>query len=201
MRANFTAQPESSKDFTIATYLKSLNLISVILFYSSRLIMPADFELRSENHIIDSWQFQRLLRRSRAWLEENEHYREPYDILIAIGEQGRSPYEQELIQDFDDQENQELGDQEYDGSGRPINLRSERIARDQVRAANEVLETAGIIEEYSTVKKREAKTRRLKEEESRAGLRLLDYGRYSLQMGTWGIVGLRRRIMVRLNFR
>ena len=162
--------------------------------------MPADFELRSENHIIDSWLFQRLLHRSRAWLEANEHYRELYNILIAIDEQGRSPYEQDLIQDFDDQENQEHGEQEYDESGRPINIQSERIARDQVRAANEVLETAGIIEEYSTVKKREAKARKLKEEESRAGLRLLDYGRYSLQMGTWGIVGLRRRIMVCLTF-
>lgn len=110
--------------------------------------------------------------------------------------QGRSPFESDLIQNPNDQESEELSDQEYDGAGRPINRWSERIARDQVRAANEVLETAGIIEEYATVKKREAKARKLKEEESRAGLSLLDYGRYSLYLGTWGIIGLRRRIMV-----
>jgi hypothetical protein len=65
-----------------------------------------------------------------------------------------------------------------------------------VRAANEVMQVTGIVED-SAVAKAEAKlNKQRKNEETFTGLRLMEFGRASLVGGVWGVLGLRRRILV-----
>jgi hypothetical protein len=119
--------------------------------------------------------------------------------LLSDLHQGRSPYESGLHHDesYEGRYFASEGEQDYDHAGRPINSASERFANDQVRAANEVLETAGIIENTLIVKAKELRLAQLKDRESGSGLGVLGLARESLVFGVWGVCGLPKRIMVR----
>lgn len=92
------------------------------------------------------------------------------------------------------------GGQQYNDHGRPINPETKRRERENVRAANEVMQVTGVVED-SIAAKAEAKAyKQRKNEETFIGLRLMEIGRASLVGGVWGVLGLRRRILVSNQF-
>jgi len=101
---------------------------------------------------------------------------------------GRSPYEEEVIQTSGIN-----NDQQYNSQGRPRRPETRRRERIQVRAANEVVSVTGLIEDHRQ-KDKESTNERLRE--TFAGLRLMEVGRGIFVAGTWGVLGLRRRILV-----
>lgn len=110
-------------------------------------------------------------------------------------EQGRSPYDEEVIMPPAEPGVVQDG-QQYDDRGHPINPRTRQWMRDYVRASNEVMQAAGIIEDTSEIRARETKLEaRLKRDNDR-GLRRLEVGRVVFIAGIWGVCGLRRRVMV-----
>lgn len=88
--------------------------------------------------------------------------------------------------------------QQYDEHGHPINPETKRRQREQTRASNEVMQATGVVEESSVTKAKEKALKAEQEKETLMGLRLLEIGRASFVGGVWGVLGLRRRIMVRL---
>jgi len=68
--------------------------------------------------------------------------------------------------------------------------------RDHVRASNEVMQAAGIIEETADVQARDKIFENTINEETVIGYRRLEIGRVLLVAGVWGVCGLRRRILV-----
>jgi hypothetical protein len=68
--------------------------------------------------------------------------------------------------------------------------------RDHVRASNEVMQAAGIIEETADIQARDKIVENNLRQETEVGLRRLEFGRVLLVAGVWGVVGLRRRILV-----
>jgi hypothetical protein len=68
--------------------------------------------------------------------------------------------------------------------------------RDHVRASNEVMQAAGIIEETADVQARDKAFEETLQRETEMGLRRLEVGRVLLVAGVWGVCGLRRRVLV-----
>jgi hypothetical protein len=69
--------------------------------------------------------------------------------------------------------------------------------RDHVRASNEVMQAAGIIEETAQIRAREKELDQTITDETEMGLRRLEIGRVLLVAGVWGVIGLKRRVLVR----
>ncbi len=88
--------------------------------------------------------------------------------------------------------------QRYDGHGRPINPETRQRMRDHIRASNEVMQAAGIIEETADVRARDKAFEETLNRETEMGLRRLEIGRVLLVAGVWGVCGFRRRILVSL---
>ncbi|KAH8598219.1 hypothetical protein B0O99DRAFT_684264 [Bisporella sp. PMI_857] len=109
---------------------------------------------------------------------------------------GRSPYEDEVIQTYDVQDEDGIQQQRYNYRGHPRNPETKRRERAQVRAANEVMEVTGIVEDHRLAKRKALKETQEKLEETYMGLKLLELGRLSLIGGVWGVLGLRRRILL-----
>jgi len=107
---------------------------------------------------------------------------------------GRSPYEEGVVQSPG--ANGTTVEQQYNSQGRPRRPETRRRERVQVRAANEVVSVTGLIEDHRQ-KDQESTNERLKE--TFAGLRLIEAGRGVLVGGTWGVLGLRKRILVCIN--
>jgi hypothetical protein len=61
------------------------------------------------------------------------------------------------------------------------------------------MQVTGIIEETSAAKAKEKAQKDDLTEEQRIGKRLLKGGREMLVGGVWGVIGLRRRILVRIS--
>jgi hypothetical protein len=57
----------------------------------------------------------------------------------------------------------------------------------------------GIVEDAIAAKSKARASRQQKNVDTLAGLRLMELGRASLVGGVWGVLGLRRRILVRLH--
>lgn len=89
--------------------------------------------------------------------------------------------------------------QQYDSRGRPMNRETMQQSRNLVRASNEVLAAAGIIETEEGFRKRDVekiKERDAREEDIQKAYRRRAYGQVALTSGVWGACGLRRRIEV-----
>jgi hypothetical protein len=65
-----------------------------------------------------------------------------------------------------------------------------------VRAANEVMQVTGVVEDSLTAKIKANEYQAEKNEETLNGIRAMEYGRAVLVGGIWGVLGLRRRILV-----
>lgn len=88
--------------------------------------------------------------------------------------------------------------QRYDDRGHPVNYETRQRMRDHVRASNEVMQAAGIIEETADIQARDKVVEDALNEEMEMGLKRLEIGRVVLVAGVWGVCGLRRRILVSL---
>ena len=65
-----------------------------------------------------------------------------------------------------------------------------------MRAANEVMQATGVVEDAKTALIKVKKATTEKHKETFTGLRLMEVGRAALVGGVWGVLGLRRRILV-----
>ena len=115
---------------------------------------------------------------------------------LVIWALGRSPYEDEVIDTSDGHDHGDVRVQEYNHRGHPRNPETRRRERAQIRAANEVMEVTGIVQDFTKVKAKSLDYMREGIEETYTGMSLLEVGRVVLVGGVWGVLGLRRRILV-----
>jgi hypothetical protein len=115
--------------------------------------------------------------------------REPADLY-----QGRTRYEDEVIQAPEGGAGP--NGQQYNEHGYPRNPETRRREREHVRAANEVMQVTGVVEDSIVAKKKLLEYKEKKIEDTFTGLRLMEIGRAVLVGGVWGVLGLRRRILV-----
>lgn len=88
--------------------------------------------------------------------------------------------------------------QRYTSNGRPRNPETRRREREHVRAANEVMQVTGIVEDSIAARVKQKEALHMKNYETLMGLRLMEGGRAALVAGVWGVLGLRRRVLVSL---
>ncbi len=65
-----------------------------------------------------------------------------------------------------------------------------------MRAANEVMQVTGVVEDTLAAREKAAQYIAEKNNETSIGLRMMDACRMTFIGGTWGVIGLRRRILV-----
>jgi len=65
-----------------------------------------------------------------------------------------------------------------------------------VQAANEVMQVTGVVEDSRAAKAKMKASNDDRLEETFTGLRFMEVGRPLLVAGVWGVLGLRRRILV-----
>jgi len=113
-------------------------------------------------------------------------------------QQGRSPYDEQLVTPPNVQEGGDVirTGQRYDDRGHPVNSETRQRMKDHIRASNEVMQAAGIIEETADVRARDKAFQETLQRETEMGLRRLEVGRVLLVAGVWGVCGSRRRILV-----
>lgn len=113
--------------------------------------------------------------------------------------QGRGPYEDHVVDWAGDGNppNNNNG-QIYNEHGHPRNPETRRREREAVRSANEVMQVTGVVEDLKIAREKAFKFMDEKNHETYTGLRLMELGRASLVVGVWGVLGLRRRILVRI---
>ncbi|KAI9046450.1 hypothetical protein LZ554_009199 [Drepanopeziza brunnea f. sp. 'monogermtubi'] len=114
------------------------------------------------------------------------------DSLTAMA-LGRGHYEEEVVDTGPlDPHNSQM----YDRKGYPRNPQTRRHERDQVRAANEVMQVTGVVEDALAAQLKAHESMLEKNEETLTGLRLMEVGRAVLVAGVWGVMGFRRRILL-----
>jgi len=106
---------------------------------------------------------------------------------------GRGHYEEEVIWGPEGREPQ---GQQYNARGYPRNPQTKLREKDNVRAANEVMQTTGVVEDAEVAKSKIQAEMAAKNQETFTGLRLMEVGKAALVGGVWGVLGLRRRILV-----
>ncbi|KAI9648730.1 hypothetical protein NHQ30_003370 [Ciborinia camelliae] len=110
---------------------------------------------------------------------------------------GRTPYEDQVIRPPPPDPSGNIGYvQRYDEHGHPRNPETKRRERENIRAANEVMQVTGIVEDLAVVRAAAKLQKTQKIEETIKGLRILEAGRATLLVGVWGIIGLRRRTLL-----
>ncbi|KFY34447.1 hypothetical protein V494_06762 [Pseudogymnoascus sp. VKM F-4513 (FW-928)] len=117
---------------------------------------------------------------------------------LIVSALGRSPYNDELIVNDDPGQSDgtvRIG-QMYDDRGRPINPETTQRTKDLVRASNEVLQAAGIIEPNSDFRARDEALKAAREEDFDKAFRRRTIGGVLLTAGVWGTSGLRRRTLL-----
>jgi len=114
---------------------------------------------------------------------------------LSVWALGRGPYEDELIQTSTEGDNSKSS-QLYNEQGHPRNPETKRREKVQVRAANEVMEVTGIVENRRLLSKQATELRKELQRDGTIGLRLIQTGQIVLVGGLWGVIGLRKRILV-----
>ncbi|KAI0471950.1 hypothetical protein GGR56DRAFT_656241 [Xylariaceae sp. FL0804] len=109
---------------------------------------------------------------------------------------GRSPYDD--VEEGTGQDDPHEPEKQYDSTGRIVNPETKKINRDIIRAHNEVMLVIGVAEpENPGITSAEAESaRRHHQYESRTGNTLMRFGRLVSVAGTWGLHGIRQRILV-----
>ncbi|PQE17835.1 hypothetical protein CJF32_00010982 [Rutstroemia sp. NJR-2017a WRK4] len=107
---------------------------------------------------------------------------------------GRTPYEDLLIQS--DIRDTRPTAQQYDQHGHPRNPETKRRERENVRAANEVMQATGIVEDLTAVRRAARAYREEKDAETYEGLKLMETERAIMVAGVWGVLGFRRRVLL-----
>lgn len=118
-------------------------------------------------------------------------------MLANIEVKGRSPYDEKAVESKNPETKGVVDTtQQFDDRGHPVNQETRQRIRDHVRASNEVMQAAGIIEETSAVRDREISQQLTIRDETEVTVSRLARGRSLLSVGIWGVIGLRRRISV-----
>ncbi|QSZ29823.1 hypothetical protein DSL72_004341 [Monilinia vaccinii-corymbosi] len=109
---------------------------------------------------------------------------------------GRTPFEDQVIRPPQPEplDNNSYV-QRYDEHGHPRNPETKRRERENIRAANEVMQVTGIVEDLTAVRVAADLHDAEKIKETISGLRMLGTGGATLQAGVWGVIGFRRRIL------
>ncbi|KAH8650946.1 hypothetical protein BGZ60DRAFT_191211 [Tricladium varicosporioides] len=107
---------------------------------------------------------------------------------------GRGPYEDEIVEGSGP--GPQSSGQQYNEHGHPRNPETKRREREHVRAANEVMQVTGVVEDSNAAKLKQSQYQIEKNMETLTGLRLMELGRGVLVTGVWGVLGLRRRILL-----
>ncbi|KAI1096736.1 hypothetical protein F5B19DRAFT_434324 [Rostrohypoxylon terebratum] len=109
---------------------------------------------------------------------------------------GRSPYD-DVVQGEGPEDIHEP-EKEYDGLGRIVNSRTKHIIKDVIRAHNEVMLVIGVAEPESTgINMADVELARQHQEyESDTGRTLYQLGASLVILNTWGVLNIRRRILV-----
>ncbi|KAL2068507.1 hypothetical protein VTL71DRAFT_14844 [Oculimacula yallundae] len=116
--------------------------------------------------------------------------RQGYLTAMALG---RGVYEDELIETATEGSQ---STQLYNDRGHPRNPETRRREREHVRAANEVMQVTGVVEDSLAAKEKFTQNMHDKHQELLIGLRFMEIGRAVLVGGVWGVMGLRRRILL-----
>ncbi|KAI1774182.1 hypothetical protein F4818DRAFT_419168 [Hypoxylon cercidicola] len=108
--------------------------------------------------------------------------RSPYDDVVP-GEGEADPHEP---------------DKQYDGTGRIVNPQTKQIIKDVIRAHNEVMQVIGVAEPENGRMDVAAleMAKQYHEYESDTGRTLYQFGSSLGILGTWGVLNIRRRILV-----
>ncbi|KAH9210993.1 hypothetical protein DL95DRAFT_342430 [Leptodontidium sp. 2 PMI_412] len=114
------------------------------------------------------------------------------EYLTAIG-LGRGHYEDEIIETAAEGSQ---STQEYNDRGHPRNPETKRREREHVRAANEVMQVTGVVEDAMAAREKATQMIFDKHQELVLGLRFIEVGRAVLVGGVWGVMGLRRRVLL-----
>jgi len=126
----------------------------------------------------------------------------PQSNLVNIQQidttQGRGHYEEEVIINPEPEPLVGPNPQQYNDRGYPRNPETKRQEREHVRAANEVMQVTGVVEDSQAATQKQHQLKIDKNQETFTGLRLLEFGRAVFIGGIWGVLGLRKRILVRL---
>ncbi|KAG9232624.1 hypothetical protein BJ875DRAFT_73251 [Amylocarpus encephaloides] len=109
---------------------------------------------------------------------------------------GRGPYEKEVVEGTTDERGEKSSGQQYNEHGHPKNPETKRREREHVRAANEVMQVTGIVEDSIAAKAIATESLMSKNRDTLSGIRAMEYGRALLVGGIWGVLGLRRRILL-----
>ncbi|TGO10393.1 hypothetical protein BTUL_0136g00140 [Botrytis tulipae] len=110
---------------------------------------------------------------------------------------GRTRYEEQVIWPTPPDISENAGyTQIYDEHGHPRNPETKRRERENIRAANEVMQVTGIVEDLTVVREAAILHNTKKIEETIRGLRILEAGRATLHAGVWGAIGFRRRVLL-----
>ncbi|CZS99682.1 hypothetical protein WAI453_002382 [Rhynchosporium graminicola] len=118
--------------------------------------------------------------------------RQGYLTAMALG---RGHFEDDMIETL--AEGQRNGcTQQYNDRGHPSNPETRRREREHVRAANEVMQVTGVVEDSLAARVKLSRDLQEKHQELLVGLRLMEVGRGVLVGGIWGVMGLRRRILL-----
>ncbi|ESZ94623.1 hypothetical protein SBOR_5034 [Sclerotinia borealis F-4128] len=110
---------------------------------------------------------------------------------------GRTPYEDQVIRPPLPRLLSDTGYlQRYDEHGHPRNSETKRRERENIRAANEVMQVTGIVENLTVVRAAARLHNNQNMEETIKGLQILEAGSETLQAGVWGVIGFRQRILL-----
>lgn len=106
---------------------------------------------------------------------------------------GRGHYEDEIIETAAEGSS---STQQYNDRGHPRNPETKRREREHVRAANEVMQVTGVVEDSLAARQKIVQSMNDKNQETFTGLRFMEIGRGVLVGGVWGVMGLRRRVLL-----
>ncbi|POS87351.1 hypothetical protein EPUL_002891, partial [Erysiphe pulchra] len=106
---------------------------------------------------------------------------------------GRGHYDDEVVWNS---EADKANCQRYNSRGHPKNPETKKREKDHIRAANEVMQVTGVVEDAAAARLKSSLDEADKQLESFIGFRLIDFCRTCLHTGVWPILGLRRRILL-----
>ncbi|PBP16142.1 hypothetical protein BUE80_DR012860 [Diplocarpon rosae] len=106
---------------------------------------------------------------------------------------GRGYYEDEVIETGD---LSLLSTQRFDDKGHPRNPETRRRERDHVRAANEVMQVTGVVEDSLAAKYKAQLSEQENNKEAYVAVRLMGIGKIIMAGGVWGVLGLRMRVLL-----
>ncbi|RKF59067.1 hypothetical protein OnM2_063056 [Erysiphe neolycopersici] len=118
------------------------------------------------------------------------------EVLTALA-LGRGHYDDEVVWNS---EADEANSQRYNSRGHPKNPETKKREKDHIRAANEVMQVTGVVEDAAAARAKSSLDEADKQLESFIGFRLIDFCRTCLHTGVWPILGLRRRILLHRSY-